>query len=91
MSRSEQENPSICAAVPTVPTTKHDATERCRWCGERLAWPRPVGVILADGTAECMPCTDHEVGRLLAAAERTVASSGALTDPAEVMLKGAVE
>ena len=23
----------------------------CRWCGEPLAWPRPVGITFADGTA----------------------------------------
>jgi hypothetical protein len=92
--RSEQGEPSVCAAVPTVPTvptTKHDAADRCRCCGDHLAWPGPVGVILSDGTAECMSCGDREVGRLRAAAERAVASPDALVDPAEVMLRGVVE
>jgi hypothetical protein len=61
--------------------------DRCRWCGDRLAWPRPAGVIFADGTAECMPCADAEVERLWQAAERAVSSPDALSDPAEVMLR----
>ena len=43
---------------------------RCRLCGERLRWPGPVGVTYADGMAECQPCADQEVGRIVAAAER---------------------
>jgi hypothetical protein len=56
--------------------------ERCKRCGERLAWPSPVGVIYADGTAE------HHECRLWAAAERAVLSPDALADEAEVMLRG---
>jgi hypothetical protein len=61
--------------------------DACRSCGERLAWPGPAGIVLGDGTAECMPCADREVWRLLAAAERVVASPNALADPAELMLR----
>jgi hypothetical protein len=64
------------------------SADRCRWCGEPLAWPGPAGIMLADGTAECMPCADGEVWRLMAATERAVASPDALADPAEVMLRG---
>jgi hypothetical protein len=56
--------------------------ERCRRCGERLAWPGPVGVIYADGTAE------HHGCRLRAAAERALLAPDALADEAEVMLRG---
>ena len=62
--------------------------DRCRTCGEHLPWPAPAGVIFADGTAECMACADREVGRLLAAGERSVASPDALADEAEIMLRG---
>ena len=62
--------------------------DRCRWCGELLAWPGPAGVVFGDGTAECMPCVDREVSRIRASAERAVASPDALADPAEVMLRG---
>jgi hypothetical protein len=27
------------------------AGNRCRWCGERMAWPDPAGVVEATGTA----------------------------------------
>jgi hypothetical protein len=63
----------------------------CRWCGEQLAWPRPVGVTFADGTAECHACADAEIERLWLAAERVVASPDALADPAEVVLRGEIE
>jgi hypothetical protein len=49
--------------------------DRCRWCGERLAWPIAVGVILGNDTAECMCCADREVWRITAAAERGSKSS----------------
>ena len=64
--------------------------DRCRWCGEPLGWPRPAGVVLGDGLAECMPCVDREVGRIWASAQRAVESPDALTDPAEVMLRGEI-
>ena len=64
--------------------------DRCRWCGEPLRWPGPAGVVLGDGLAECMPCVDREVGRIWASAERAVESPDALTDPAEVMLRGEI-
>jgi hypothetical protein len=64
--------------------------DRCRWCGEILRWPGPVGVVLGDGLAECMPCVDREVARIWASAERAVESPDALSDPAEVMLRGEI-
>ena len=60
--------------------------ERCRRCGERLSWPGPAGVVFADGTAECMPCADREVGRIVTAAARAVEAPAALADEAETML-----
>src|SRR4051812_26411743 len=51
--------------------------DRCRWCGDRLAWPGPAGIVFADGTAECLRCEAREVGRLLAAGERNVESPDA--------------
>lgn len=93
LSRSEQEKPSNSGpvpTVPTVPTTKCNAGDRCRTCGVELAWPKPVGVIFADGTAECMRCCDDEVERLLEAGRRAVESPDALADPAETMLHASV-
>lgn len=51
----------------------------CRHCGEPMAWPDPVGVILADGTAE------HHECRLLAAAERALNGVIATSDEGELL------
>ena len=64
------------------------AGDRCRTCGAVLPWPAPVGVLFANGTAECMACADREVGRVLPAAERAVASLDALADEAELTIRG---
>lgn len=64
---------------------------RCRWCGEPLAWPGPIGITLGHGTAECMPCADREVWRLMTAGDRAVNSPDALADEAEVMIRGEIE
>jgi hypothetical protein len=61
--------------------------DRCRWCGERMAWPGPAGIVFADETAECGRCEAREVERLLAAGRRAVESPDALPDPAETMLR----
>jgi hypothetical protein len=55
--------------------------DRCRRCGASMAWPAPVGVVHADGSAE------HHACRYWAAAERAVLSPDALADEAEVMLR----
>jgi hypothetical protein len=39
---------------------------------------------------DSQPCADRKAGRILAAAERAVASPNALLDPAEVMLRGEI-
>lgn len=62
--------------------------DRCRLCGAWLPWPEPAGIMLADGTAECMTCVDREAWRVLAAAERAVASPDALADEAEITIRG---
>jgi hypothetical protein len=62
--------------------------DRCRWCGDRLAWPGPAGIVFADGTAECMRCEAREGERLMAAGRRAIDSPDALADPAEVGLRG---
>lgn len=49
--------------------------DACRSCGKAMSWPDPVGVILADGTAE------HHECRLLAAAERAL--NGVIATSAE--------
>ena len=78
--------PIVAAKHP--PMDLHTRGDSCKHCGEPLAWPRPVGVILADGTAECMACFEREAWRILAAAERVVNSPDALADPAELMVRG---
>jgi hypothetical protein len=65
------------------------AGDACRTCGVALAWPRPVGIAFADGTAECMRCCDDEVERLLTAGRRAI-NPALAPDPAEVMLRGEV-
>lgn len=62
--------------------------DACRWCGSPLPWPYPAGIVLGDGSAECMACADREVWRLLAAADRVVNSPEALADPGELMIHG---
>lgn len=62
--------------------------DRCRLCGAPLPWPEPAGIVLIDGTAECMPCADRGAWRVLAAAERAVASPDALADEAELTIRG---
>jgi hypothetical protein len=58
--------------------------ERCRRCGERMAWPGPAGVVYADGTAE------HHACRIWAAADRALNSPDALEDEADVRLRGEI-
>jgi hypothetical protein len=60
--------------------------DACRTCGVPLAWPRALGVVFADGTAECMRCCDQEVERLLASGQRA-ANPDLASDPAELMLQ----
>src|SRR5215213_11929950 len=48
--------------------------DRCRHCGEQMAWPDPAGVVFGDGTAAHTNCFEEaEAGRLVAAAERALA------------------
>jgi hypothetical protein len=63
------------------------AGDACRTCGVALAWPRPVGVTFADGTAECHRCADDEAERLFDSGRRAVESPDALVDPAERMVQ----
>jgi hypothetical protein len=59
--------------------------DRCRGCGERLDYQRDWNTrAFADGTGMCGPCY------YLEAAERALHSPDALTDPAEVMLRGEI-
>jgi hypothetical protein len=60
--------------------------DACRTCGVPLAWPRALGVVFADGTAECMRCCDHEAERLLASGQRA-GNPDLASDPAELMLQ----
>ena len=62
--------------------------ERCRSCGERMAWPGPAGVIFGDGTAECCSCTDAEAARLYAAAKRVVTGVVGVSDESEFLRAG---
>jgi hypothetical protein len=41
-----------------LPRPSLSLSELCRTCGVILAWPLAVGVIYADGTAECLACLD---------------------------------
>lgn len=45
-----------------LPKPALSLSDACRTCGVSLAWPLAVGVIYADGSAECMACLDREVG-----------------------------
>ena len=63
----------------------------CRWCGELLAWPRPVGVVFGDNTAECHRCADAECERIWRAARRVTISPDALADPSDAMLNDMIK
>jgi hypothetical protein len=66
------------------------AGDVCRWCGERMNWPGPVGVRLGDGTALHHRCAElFEVERLKRRAENAF-SREAMADPAEVMIHGTI-
>jgi hypothetical protein len=61
---------------------------RCRYCGEAMGWPRPVGIVFADGTAAHHACDERaEVERL-----RRQAALGctpeAQADAAELTIRG---
>jgi hypothetical protein len=58
------------------------AGRRCRHCGERLAWPEPVGVIHGDGRASCFDCYYQ------AAAKRAGGSAYATSDKDAILRKG---
>jgi hypothetical protein len=88
---SDTLKPSIHAGYPTNPTYPTGlvhASERCRLCDAPLPWPEPAGIVLADGTAECMRCAEHEAWRILSAAERAAISPDALADEAELTIRG---
>lgn len=55
------------------------AGNRCRHCGEALAWPEPVGVIHGDGRASCFRCYYE------AAAQRAVAGVVATSDDGDLI------
>jgi hypothetical protein len=60
----------------------------CRWCGDRMGWPGPVGVMLADGTALHHRCGElFHVERIKRLAENAF-SHEAMADPAEIMVNG---
>lgn len=63
--------------------------ERCRFCAGPLDWSGPGAIPFADRSAAHLTCADRaEVARLLAAGRRAVESPDALSDPAEVTLRG---
>jgi hypothetical protein len=58
----------------------------CRYCGEPIGWPRPVGIVFADGTAVHHACAERaEVERIQRRAESAL-SPEAMSDPAEMMV-----
>jgi hypothetical protein len=92
--RSEQEKPSIWAAVPTVPTRNSNRDEVCRHCGDAVEWRSNsalLGLAFADGAVAHLACADAaEIARIQAAARRAVAPELA-ADKAEVMIRGEIE
>ena len=46
----------VLAAVTMPEIVELLRGDRCRWCGERMAWPGPAGIVSADETAECARC-----------------------------------
>ncbi len=60
----------------------------CRWCGDRMGWPGPVGVVLADGTALHHRCGElFHVERIERLAENAF-SHEAMADPTKIMVNG---
>jgi hypothetical protein len=64
------------------------AGNACRWCGEPMGWPAPVGVVLGDDTAMHTRCGEEfHVERIKRLAENAF-SREAMADPAEIMIRG---
>jgi hypothetical protein len=62
--------------------------DACRYCGEPMGWPRPAGVVFADGTAAHHPCDEAaEVARIKRLAANAF-SPDAMSDPGEMMVHG---
>jgi hypothetical protein len=60
----------------------------CRWCGQPMDWPGPVGVVLGGGTAMHTRCGEEfHVERIKRLAENAF-SPAAMADRAEVMIHG---
>jgi hypothetical protein len=60
----------------------------CRWCGEPMDWPGPVGVVLGDDTAMHTRCGEEfHVERIRRQAENAF-SREAMADRAEIMIHG---
>ena len=64
--------------------------DACRWCGEILRWPRPAGIIFADGLASACRVLSRGRPHLARRGAVTIESPDALSDPAEVMLRGEI-
>jgi hypothetical protein len=71
------------AEVPGLPTG-----ERCRWCGGRVGWPRPVGLVFADGTAAHHACNDRPKAERVCRRPGADGSPESLADEAEVTVRG---
>lgn len=63
--------------------------DRCRHCGERMAWPSPVGVVFGDGSAAHIAGFEEaDAERLMAAAARALVGVIATSDEGEVLRAG---
>jgi hypothetical protein len=64
--------------------------DACRYCGESIGWPRPAGVVFADGTAAHHACDEAaEVARIKRLAANAL-SPEAMSDLAEMMVRGKI-
>jgi hypothetical protein len=62
--------------------------DACRYCGEPMGWPQPVGAVFVDGTAAHRLCDEAaEVARIKPLAANAL-SPEAMNDPAEMMVHG---
>jgi hypothetical protein len=48
--------------------------DHCRDCGTHLAWPKPCGVVFADGSASCLGCHEAASDRPVREVPTTVAN-----------------
>jgi hypothetical protein len=65
--------------------------EVCRPCGKPIGWPEPVGIMFADGATAHRACYERAELEPIRRRAKNTRSLEALTDAAELCLRGELE